>query len=322
MNFIRSALALALAGMLVAPVVLAGEAEDRANLSRQLLDRWSGHVEEAYQQPGDQWAGEMAPLLKVVPLADLRKAAASSNFDHMNNALLGKAGDGDSTEAFGDADRDLVFVPVAPCRIIDTRVAGGPIAANSTRDFDVTVTSSFAGQGGAANDCGVGSVGSFGAAVINFTVVGPGAAGYVTAFPLGVAQPLAATVNYTAGDIRGNLATVQLDQTSASAEMSVYSFAQTHLVADIVGYYTNTAAAVFECVETALAIEAVAAGATINVSAPVCAAGYTQTATNCRSSAWQMPIVFFASGTCSALNNGAGAAELRASRTCCRVRFP
>ena len=323
MNFNRSALVLALAGTLAASAAMAGEAEDRAALSRQLLDRWSGHVEEAHKQPGGQWSQEMAPLLDVVSLDDLRKAAASKNFDDMNNALLGKAGAGDSTQAFGDPNTDLVYVPIAPCRLLDTRVAGGPIAANTVRSFDVTAVSDYSFQGGSASNCnGAGAAGSFAAAVINFTVVTPSAAGYITAFPYLGTQPLASTLNYTAGSIVGNLSVVQLDQGASANEMSVYSFAQTHLVADIAGYNKNPAAALFECVETAQTINTVNAGATSNANAPACAAGYTQTATNCQSSTWEMPFVYFTAGTCSAQNNSSGTAQLRASRTCCRVRFP
>lgn len=320
-----SALVLALAGTLAASAAMAGEAEDRTALSRQLLDRWSGHVEEAHQQPGGLWQQEMAPLLKAVPLDDLRKAAAASDFEDMNDALLGEAaikGDGGSTQTFGDIDSDLLFVPVEPCRIIDTRVAGGVIPANSTRNFDVTSTANYTFQGGSATNCGVGEVGSFAAALINFTVVTPSIAGYMTAFPFLASQPLAATVNYTAGDIRGNLSAVKLDQTAASSEMSVYTFAQTHLVADIVGYYTNPDLPVTECVETAQTIEDTLAGATQNTTAPACPAGYTQTATNCEAGSWDMPMVYIRNGTCSARNNSGATTQLRASRTCCRTRIP
>jgi hypothetical protein len=320
MNFNRSALALALAGTLAASAAMAGEADDRAALSRQLLDRWSGHVEEAHKQPGGQWAQEMAPLLDIVSLDDLRKAAASPTFDAMNDALLGKTGDGGSTQSLGDIATDLVYVPVAPCRLFDTRVAGGAIAANTTRGFDVTAVSDYSFQGGSATNCnGVGAAGSFAAAAINFTVVAPSAAGYITAFPFGGSQPLASSLNYSAGSVVGNLSIVQLDQGASANEISVYTFAQTHLVADIVGYYINPQATALQCVDTADTSTPVQAGATANSNAPACPAGYTQTATNCESSTWQMPFVFFSGGTCSAQNNSAGAATLRSSRTCCRV---
>lgn len=320
MKLIPSALVLALAGVLAAPVAMAGDNDERAALSRQLVDRWSPHVEEAHHQPGGQWAGEMAPLLDAVSIDDLRKAAAAPDFEAMNDALLGKAGDGDSTDALGQVDGDLVYVPVPPCRLFDTRVAGGAIAANTVRSFDVTAVANYSFQGGAATNCdGVGAAGSFAAAAINFTVVTPSSAGYMTAFPFGGTQPLASTVNYTAGSIVGNLSIVQLDQGAAANELSIYSFAQTHVVADIVGYYINPQATAIQCVDTADTVTVVAAGATANSVAPACPAGYTQTTTNCESSTWQMPFVYFSGGTCSAQNNSASSANLRSSRTCCRV---
>ena len=206
--------------------------------------------------------------------------------------------------------------------MLDTRVAGGAIAANTTRSFDVTAVSDYSFQGGNASNCGVGDQGSFAAAVINFTVVTPSAAGYITAFPFGAPQPLAATVNYTAGDVRGNVATVKLDQGASANEVSIYSFAETHVVGDIIGYFRNPSLPQTECVVTATTDTPVAAGGTANSVAPVCAAGYAQSSTNCESSSWDMAIVYFKSGTCSARNSGASGATLRSSRTCCRVTIP
>ena len=302
----------------------------RGQAVHDIVLKWAPHVQETYKVNPTAWAKGMASTFAKADAATLERAALATNFDAMNAVLLGTSAKSSAKTvsgtqaitptALGDAASDLVFVPVTPCRIIDTRVAGGAIAANTTRNFDVTATSTYSFQGGSATDCnGVGSSGSFAAAVINFTVVTPSAAGYITAFPYLGTQPLAATVNYTAGDIRGNLAIVKLDQSSASEELSVYSFAQTHLVADIVGYMITPAATALQCTETANADLVIAAGATGNAGAPACAAGYTQTATNCETTSWEMPIVYFQSGTCSARNNSASSATLRASRTCCRV---
>jgi hypothetical protein len=183
----------------------------------------------------------------------------------------------------------------------------------------VTAVTDYSFQGGSASNCGgVGAAGSFAAAALNFTVVSS-AAGHITAFPFGATQPLAATLNYGANDVRGNFAIIQLDQGASANEVSVYSTSLTHLIIDIVGYFINPAATALQCVETANADLVINAGGTGNAVAPACAAGYTQTATNCESSTWQMPFVYFQSGTCSAQNNSGGNATLRASRTCCRV---
>ncbi|WP_447940239.1 hypothetical protein [Pseudoxanthomonas mexicana] len=306
---------------------------ERSQLVYDIVLKWGPHVRKVYGMAPDEWAKSMRVHFSKAPLASLRSAVAAKEFSDMNIRLLGPGSapvaDTKQTAAsteitpkvFGDADRDLIFVPVTPCRLFDTRLAGGAIAANTVRGFDVTAVSDYSFQGGSNTNCGgVGAAGSFAAAAINFTVVTPGGAGYITAFPFGGTQPLAATVNYTAGDIRGNYAVVKLDQGASANELNVYTFAQTHLVGDIVGYYINPGPLAFECTETATTNTSVAAGGQANSVAPTCPAGYTQTATNCQSSTWQMPFVYFSGGTCSAQNNSGSAATLRSSRTCCRVQ--
>ncbi len=337
-NLLAACLALALPALFISQDAFAAgnnAASERGELVRQIVLKWGGHVQEAYHADVGKWAKGMVPVFAKASMGSLRRAVDARTFDQMNNELLvqgntpggipagtSKTLSTAANKVLGDIATDLIFVPITPCRIIDTRVAGGAIAANTVRDFDVTAVSSYSFQGGDASNCGgAGAAGSFAAAAINFTVVTPSAAGYITAFPYSTTQPLAATVNYTAGDIRGNFAVVKLDQGSAANELSVYSFAQTHLVADIVGYYRNPGTPTLECVDTANTTVSVAAGGTTNVTAPACAAGYTQTATNCEASSWQMPFVYTHNGVCSAQNNGASAADIRASRTCCRPKF-
>ncbi|NUO77921.1 MAG: hypothetical protein HOQ32_18155 [Lysobacter sp.] len=302
----------------------AAERGARGELVYQIVKKWGPHVQETYRTDMNAWAKNMGQSFAKAPMSSLQAAADAPSFDSMNVALSGQkklaAGAEVTPMALGDAATDLVFVPVTPCRLFDTRLAGGAIAANTVRSFDVTAVSDYSFQGGSASNCGgVGAAGSFAAAVINFTVVTPSGAGYITAFPFGGTQPLASNVNYTAGAVVANLATVALDQGASANEVSVYTFAQTHLIGDIVGYFINPAATALACQDTADTVTNVAAGATANSVAPACPAGFTQTATNCESSTWQMPFVFFSGGTCSAQNNSASAATLRSSRTCCRV---
>jgi len=54
----------------------------------------------------------------------------------------------------GDSRADLVYTPVTPCRIIDTRLAGGAIGAGTTRSFLVTGTD-LSSQGGSGTGCNV-----------------------------------------------------------------------------------------------------------------------------------------------------------------------
>ena len=60
-------------------------------------------------------------------------------------------------QILGDNNQDLVYTPIAPCRIIDTRTTSrgpGPLPAGSVTAFDA-VAPTFATQGGASNDCGI-----------------------------------------------------------------------------------------------------------------------------------------------------------------------
>ena len=217
-------------------------------------------------------------------------------------------------------NQDLVYTPLQPCRIVDTRnTAAGQIAANSTRSFVAVSASSFTGQGGSATNCGTLGLNAT-AVAINLTVVNPATQGYATIYPFGTAQPLASNINYMPGDIVANGVIAQIPNPLSSFDFTIYSNGTSHYVADIIGYFAPPLATALQCVETANTdLSITANGGTGNAVAPACATGYTQTSTNCETTSWLMPIVFFQSGTCSARNGDTTAQTLRASRTCCRV---
>lgn len=319
-----------------------GQRGPRGELVQRIVLKWGGHVQEAYRADVREWASDMVPVFAHASLETLQRAVDARTFDAMNDAFLANGerssiaqntlitdGGRIVSRSLGEIANDLVFVPITPCRILDTRVAGGQIAANSVKSFDVTAVSDYSFQGGDASNCsGAGAAGSFAAAAINFTVVTPSAAGYITAFPFLGTQPVAATVNYGTGDIRGNFAVVKLDQGASANEMSVYSFAQTHLVADIVGYYINPQATQLDCVEVASAGVDIAAGGTGTQSTAVCPTGYEITGGGCSSSTFDGKIVtsrsFDNSPTsqshfCAFRNQGTGTANFVAYGRCCRT---
>ena len=221
--------------------------------------------------------------------------------------------------AYAQSSTDLAFNPITPCRIVDTRNAGGALAANTTRSFDIASISSFALQGGDASDCGgSGAVGNYAAALLNVTVVST-TAGFLTIFPFGAAQPLASALNFGANDIRGNSSIFRLDQGASSNELSVFTTGQTHLIIDIMGYFHTPVPVALECQTTTETIVSMAANSNGDASAPACPAGFTQTGINCETGSYLVPLVFASGGACSARNTTGAAVELRASRRCCRV---
>lgn len=314
---------------------------ERGAAARQFVLRWGGYVAQAYGIDTRTWALRMGPSFGTADAGNIRDALKRDTFEGATAALAGMghrlsdaqairllskvpatsyARKGEAIAAkFGDLTQDLVYTPIQPCRILDTRsTAAGAIAANATRNFLAINASNFSSQGGSATNCGTLGLNAT-AVAINLTAVTPNGAGYATAFPYGTTQPLAASVNYASGAIVNNALIVQIPNPLGSFDFTLYSYASSHYVADIVGYFAPPLATALQCSTTATTVVSVAVGGQVNVTAPACAAGYTPTATNCEASSWTMPFVFFKDGVCSAQNNGASAADVRASRTCCRV---
>lgn len=87
-----------------------------------------------------------------------------------------------------------VYVPITPCRAVDTR-AGSAMAPNTTRTFQLGGAGSLAGQGGRADGCGVPADAT--AVEASVSAVTPTGTGYVRAWPTGVAPAAATFLNYS-----------------------------------------------------------------------------------------------------------------------------
>ena len=123
------------------------------------------------------------------------------------------------------ASTALQFIPVAPCRVADTRNAtgsfGGPeMSAGSTREFDIPQST-----------CSIPSTAV--AYSLNVTVVPNGALGYLTLWPTGETQPTISTLN-SDGRIKANSAIVPA---GTNGGVDVYVTDSTQVVLDIDGYF-------------------------------------------------------------------------------------
>ena len=111
-----------------------------------LVKRWGPHVTELYHMDASVWAANMAQTFASASLDALAQATQARTFTAMNETLVASSGveaARDVAQKLGDIAIDLVYVPVTPCRIFDTRVVGGPITANSTRNFDITSIANY-----------------------------------------------------------------------------------------------------------------------------------------------------------------------------------
>ena len=130
----------------------------------------------------------------------------------------------------------LLFVPMTPCRLVDTRNAtgafGGPsITGETSRSFVIP-----------SSACGVPSTAA--AYSINVTAVPQAGLGYLTVWPTGMTQPGVSTLN-SDGRVKANAAIVPA---GTSGAISVYATDTTDVVLDINGYFvpaTSTSALAF-----------------------------------------------------------------------------
>jgi len=125
---------------------------------------------------------------------------------------------------------------VTPCRLVDTRLAGGAIPANGFRSF--LATGALGGQGGVAN-CNIPS--AFAKAVyINVVAVGPAGPGHLTVHPYPSPVPIASTLNFSTGQTIANGVMVPICDANTSVCAADFTVtmgpAAAHLVIDISGY--------------------------------------------------------------------------------------
>ncbi len=114
------------------------------------------------------------------------------------------------------------FNGITPVRIGDTRTDGGAGCVAGTRSFQVT---------GLLTGVPTDAV----ATALNVTVVGPSAAGYLTAYPEGIPRPVVSTLNYTPGQVVANGTLLKIGNAG-----QIRVFASTgcpHVVVDVVGWF-------------------------------------------------------------------------------------
>ena len=157
----------------------------------------------------------------------LRKPHAIALTMILGGALLGAVAIG----ATGTGTSS-VLVPIAPCRLVDTRSApltvgtrSTPIGAGQTVTFQVTGTNGNCTI--PADATGIAS---------NVTTVNPTAPSYLTVFPADASKPNASNLNWTAtSPPTPNQVTVGL---SADGAVKVFNLSGTiDVIIDIVGYY-------------------------------------------------------------------------------------
>jgi len=148
--------------------------------------------------------------------------------------VVGAVGLSGSSSATVTSGVRTVYVPTAPCRLMDTRSGPSNVGPRSTPlGPNETYATSARGTNG---QCTIpaGAV----AVAMNVTIANPTAASFLTVFPADVPRPLASSLNWIAGQApTPNAVTSDL---SADGRIAFYNnTGAVDLLADIVGYYED-----------------------------------------------------------------------------------
>ena len=137
-------------------------------------------------------------------------------------------------------DFEAKYVPITPCRIVDTRAGTGtggtPIGNLQTRTYYVGGTFGFAPQGGKAGGCGI-PVGVV-SITATLTAATPAHAGFVRAWPNGQTEPSATVLNYSTVNISAGTAVTINPSSAYSLKIRNYN-GPTDLIIDVTGYYVK-----------------------------------------------------------------------------------
>jgi Chaperone of endosialidase len=213
--------------------------------------------------------GSWAAELPATQLASFRNKLTGLRADHLLAANLSGSFDGvldvlntndsrsgipvsttqsaqraDKSKALGELNQDLVYTPITPCRVFDTRVPNTPFVSNgltsgATQTFDMDGTN-LGPQGGSATGCTIPTAAR--AVVLAFSPILPPTTGWVVgAANDGVPLPASTLFNYSV-DLRLSTFTVvmpMLGQAGGDIRLEARGVAaySMHGVGDVTGYF-------------------------------------------------------------------------------------
>lgn len=260
----------------------------------RLLLKWGGYVEKVLGQDRRAWAASFWPALAQAHPSDLRQAARATTYEGMRNAVLGRrpndeqiidhlarTGSAKSAKAFASLAQDLVFTPIPPCRIADTRVSGTPIAAGGFRDVDAANPGgNFTTQGGSATNCSIPL--DPGALALSVTALSNTNTGFMRVYTNNGSNSQGSTVPLSSVNttVSNDIISPACASSICAHELRVYSTANTHYAISVVGYFRPRQRTQPQCLDSQSAEELVMVGESLALRA-ACPTGYTLVGGGC-----------------------------------------
>jgi hypothetical protein len=129
-----------------------------------------------------------------------------------------------------------LYTGVTPCRLVDTRLAGGPLSGTS-RNFDVS--GNLTGQGGSSS-CGIPAHAT--SIAVNITgIVATTGSGFIRGWAAGGSTPNATLLNFGEEINVSNMVNIPLCRGGACTDaFTLRNWGNNvHVVADVLGYYST-----------------------------------------------------------------------------------
>ena len=190
---------------------------------------------------------QAAGFITVFPCGESPPLASNLNYlsgATVANAVVTRVGAGGKICIFTSATTHLIvdvnaFLPAAvtsvvsvvPARLLDTRSGPGISTVDHVSEGGGMVPGGtiavlpIVGRGGVAANAG--------SVMLNVTVTGPVAPGFITVFPCDEPRPTASNVNHLAGSTVANAVVTKV---GVSGDVCLFTLATTHLVVDVNGY--------------------------------------------------------------------------------------
>lgn len=301
----------------------AAEIDARLAAARELVATFSSDATRAGLSNG--WQVDLMQAVLSLPAASIRELKGAETLrDAQKTArqvrsALSAATRGvgaEQAKSLGDSALDLVFTPVTPCRVLDTR-ASVKIQAGVTLGVDMD--GGNAGNAAGCTHAGVGGPEVQGYA-INVTVTETGSNGFLQVQPAG-ATPGSSWLNWTATNTTvANQGIVRNLQNSGS-EFSIRSnVTDTHVLVDWFGYFgpPTTLPSLTCSVVLGTPVSLAANSGGTNVPFPACPTG-VRTGVYCQTANFDSVVAGNNTGQCNFRNSSASVYNVRADAICCSV---
>jgi hypothetical protein len=317
------------AGPRNAPNALLSIDQNRATVVDRIVADWG----EAFAKSNAGIdANQLRILLEGMRADHLLAASLAGTLDGLRTVIAGSLAaqetttgkEGANVKVLGDAGDDVVYTPLTPCRLVETRgtfaavyQGGGPFSGGEIRNYAV--------QGG-NGVCLTQLPAGLNPSAVQLQVFGipinSGASGDIEILAQGAAFGNTATEVYV-GNVAFNTVSTTAKINLANNQIGVQvRGGGANLAMDVVGYFAAPVATALQCTPIVGAGTLIPVSSDQTVAFPSCAAGYTRTGGSCSGTA-NVPAGYLVetNTTGCVFRNLSAVATYSASATstCCRI---